>query len=184
MKLMNFNNTILYSFDCSTNAADIVVEEQVTKGLEFILSHLTKPYWPRTISTKLTEGRQFTVHSRLEASSYFKGSNYRDCRISAYNPDSRTVDFIMIDTDSSNFKSKQELDKAKSKTVSKISKTFQIRNKFKPTVIWSGNGYHCCIRADSHQGKILEQMSEFRRVKKPSKEFLRFAEWYLHKNVF
>jgi hypothetical protein len=86
-----------------------IVERQVTEGLEFILSHLSKPYWPRTISTKLTEGRQFTVHSRLEASSYFKGSNYRDCRISAYNPDSRTVDFIMIDMDRSNFKSKQEL---------------------------------------------------------------------------
>ena len=50
-----------------------VIEIQVEKGLEFILSHLGKPYWPRTISTKLTEGRQVP---RLEALSYFKDSNY------------------------------------------------------------------------------------------------------------
>jgi hypothetical protein len=43
----------------------------------------------------------------------------------------------------------------------------------------SGNGYHCYIPANS-QGKILEQMSGFKKlVKEPSREFLRFAEWYL-----
>jgi hypothetical protein len=109
---------------------------QVEKGLEFILSHLGKPDWPRTISTKLTEDRQFTVHSRLEALSYFKDSNYLDCRISAYNLDSRTVDFIMIDMDRSNFKSKQELNTVKTRALSKISTTFRIRNKSnKPTTV-------------------------------------------------
>lgn len=87
----------------------------------------------------------------------------------------------MIDLDKSNFKSRQSLDLAKTKALSKILETFRIRNnnKFKPTaVICSGKGYHCCIPADS-QGKILEQKSEFKKLKEPSKGFLRFAEWYL-----
>ncbi|MPZ07058.1 MAG: DNA primase noncatalytic subunit PriX [Nitrososphaeraceae archaeon] len=174
---MNFKTS--YSLEYSS-ANNTIVEKQVEKGLEFILSHLNKPYWPRTISTKLTEGRQFTVHSRLEALSYFKDSNYLDCRISAYNEGNEIVDFIMIDIDRSKFKSKQELNKAKTRTISKISTAFRIRNKsIKPTtVIWSGNGYHLYIPADS-QGNILERMSKFKKSKEPSKEFLRFAEWYL-----
>lgn len=46
------------------------------------------------------------------------------------------------------------------------------------TIIWSGNGYHLYIPADS-QGVILEQMPEFSKFKEPSKELMRFAEWYL-----
>jgi Primase X len=173
---MNFKT----SYFLESAATSSIVESQVTKGLEFILNYLNKPSWPRTISTKLSEGRQFIVHSRLEALSYFKDSNFLDCRIGAYNLCSRTVDFIMIDLDLSNFKSKQELNNAKSRTASKISTAFRIRNKFiKPTtVIWSGRGYHLYIHADS-QDKILERISKFREFKEPSKEFLRFAEWYL-----
>lgn len=118
MLKMNFNITPLsYFYTNNHSLVNLSIERQVAKGLEFILSHLSKPYWPRTISTKLTEGRQFTVHSKLEALSYFKDSNYLDCRISAYNSESKTVDFIMIDMDKSNFKSKQELDKVKTKTL-------------------------------------------------------------------
>jgi hypothetical protein len=179
VKLMNFNSTgYSYSLDYSAAA---IVEKQVTEGLEFILSHLTKPYWPRTISTKLTEGKQFSIYSSLEALSYFKDSNYVDCRISAYNAESKkNVDFIMIDLDQSNFKSRQELNKAKTRTLSRISTAFRIRNRSnKPTtVIWSGNGIHFYIPADS-QGKILERIPKFKKFKEPSKEFLRFAEWYL-----
>lgn len=127
-----------------------------------------------------TQSKQFTILSRLEALSYFKDSNYLDRRISAYNLESRTVDFIMINMDQSNFKSKQELNKAKARALSKISTTFRIRNKSsKPTtVICSGNGYHFYIPADS-QGKILVRMPKFRKLNEPSKEFLRFAESYL-----
>ena len=62
------------------------VEQQVIEGLDFILSHLKSPKrWPRTISTKSTEGKQIMVYSKQEALSYYKDSNYLDCRISAYN---------------------------------------------------------------------------------------------------
>lgn len=172
------NSKTSYFLECSAKSTN--VESQVTNGLEFILSHLSKPYWPRTISTMLTAGGQFAVHSKLEALSYFKDSNYLDCRISAYNQKGGTVDFIMIDIDRSMFKSKQELNNANTRTLSKISTVFRIRNKsIKPTtVLWSGNGYHLYISADS-QGKILERMPKFKKFKEPSKEFLRFVESYL-----
>jgi hypothetical protein len=64
--------------------------------------------WPRTISTKASEGRQITVYSKQEALLYYKDSNYLDCRISAYNAralQQQTIDLLMIDLDLSNFKS-------------------------------------------------------------------------------
>ena len=64
-----------------TNFDHDLTEKQVTEGLDFILSHFEKDsIWPRTISTKLTEGRQITVYSKLEAMSYYKDSNYLDCQ--------------------------------------------------------------------------------------------------------
>ena len=58
----------------------------IERGLDYILSHFQEPLWPRTISTKATEGRQILVNSREEALSRFKRANFLDCRISAYPP--------------------------------------------------------------------------------------------------
>jgi hypothetical protein len=85
----------------------------------------------------------------------------------------------MIDLDLSNFKyCTKALNLAKAKTLAKIQDTFNLSNFEPATVIWSGNGYHLYIPVDS-QNVILEQMSEFKNYKEPSKLFLRFAEWYL-----
>jgi hypothetical protein len=141
--------------------------------------------WPRTISTKVSEGKQIPVYSKQEALSYYKDSNYVDCRISAYNTKAQqqTIDLLMIDLDLSNFKHNndgmKDLNLVKEKALAKIQDTFDLSKKFEPaTVIWSGNGYHLYIPAES-QNAILEQMSEFNNYKEPSKLFLRFAEWYL-----
>jgi hypothetical protein len=139
--------------------------------------------WPRTVSTKASEGRQIPIYSKQEALSYYKDADYLDCRISAYNTKAlveQTVDLLMIDLDLSNFKHNniKALDLAKAKTLAKIQDTFDLSKKLEPaTIIWSGNGYHLYIPAESHA--ILEQMSEFNKYKEPSKLFLRFAEWYL-----
>jgi non-catalytic primase subunit PriX-like protein len=112
--------------------------------------------------------------------SYYKDSNYLDCRISAYNTSAQeqSIDLLMIDLDLSNFKHNiKALDSAKTKALEKIQYTFDL-SKFEPSIIWSGNGYHLYIPAES-QNTILEQMSEFNKYKEPSKLFLRFAEWYL-----
>jgi hypothetical protein len=119
------------------------------------------------------------VYSKQEALSCYKDSNYLDCRISAYNTKAlqqQTIDMFMIDLDNDGMKA---LDLAKQKTLRKIQDTFDLSKKSEPaTVIWSGNGYHLYIPAES-QNVILEQMSEFKNYKEPSKLFLRFAEWYL-----
>lgn len=47
----------------------------------------------RTISTKVSEGKQIPVYSKQEALSYYKDSKYLD-----------GIDLIMIDLDLSNFK--------------------------------------------------------------------------------
>jgi hypothetical protein len=171
---------------CTDNDTD--TEEQVTEGLDFILTHLkNSTRWPRTISTKASEGKQIRVYSKQEALLYYKNSNYLDCRISAYNAkaEQQTIDLLMIDLDLSNFKSNninntKALDLAKEKSLVKIQDTFDLSSKKfeSATVIWSGNGYHLYIPVES-QNAILEQMSEFAKYKEPSKLFLRFAEWYL-----
>ena len=59
----------------------------VREGLDYILSHFDcndQPLFPRTISTKLTEGRQITVNSKEEALEYYNRASLLDCRVSGY----------------------------------------------------------------------------------------------------
>jgi hypothetical protein len=156
------------------------------EGLDFILSHLQEPMWPRTISTRTTDGRQVIVNSKEEALAYFKAANYFDCRISAYTywrPSTLSnfvgiknlipPNMIMIDLDSSDFNN--EFNTMKStlrKTLMRINHLFRMR----PSVIWSGNGYHIYIPIGA---VVLEDIKEFANIEQVSTKFLRFAEWYL-----
>jgi Primase X len=173
-----------------TEVERLLLDNRVTEGLDFILSHLKEPIWPRTISTKSTEGRQIPVYSKQQALAWYKSANFLDCRISAYpyyyynangnvcrRNRQRVIDLVMIDLDQSTFKSRQSLDRAKSKTLKKIQDTFGTEFELQPTVIWSGNGYHIYIPMESRY--ILEDRPEFSKYEEPSKQFLRFAEWYL-----
>ena len=142
--------------------------------------------WPRTISTKATGGRQVIVNSREEALAYFKATNYFDCRISAYpywRP-STLSDFvgikntippnlIMIDLDLSNFNGESNTIKVYiAQNLQRINHLLSLR----PTVIWSGNGYHVYIPINA---VVLEDIKEFANIEQVSTKFLRFAEWYL-----
>jgi hypothetical protein len=51
------------------------IEKSVIDGLNFIISHLKEPIWPRRISTKTTEGRQIMVSSKQEALAWYKAAN-------------------------------------------------------------------------------------------------------------
>ena len=62
------------------------ISTAVERGLDYILSHFREPLWPRTISTKTTEGRQILITSRKETLARFIQAKYLDCRISAYPP--------------------------------------------------------------------------------------------------
>lgn len=84
----------------------------------------------------------------------------------------------MIDHNLNDFKSEHELRKVKNETLAKISTTFKIPAK-SIRVIWSGRGYHIELPIDS-KSKILEKMPRFKKLtEEPSKDFLRFIEWYL-----
>src|SRR4051794_36606646 len=98
----------------------------IFEGVNFLLSHLQKPDFPRTIATKLTEGKQVIVTSKEDVINYYKKSNYLDCRLGAYpytvNDRAQIITFVMLDFDLNNFKySRQKLDKALNKILSTLN---------------------------------------------------------------
>jgi len=147
-------------------------------GVDFLLNHLKKPEFPRTIATLLTECKQIIVSSKEEALGFYKDSNYTDCRLAAYpysvNNLPQIIDFVMLDLDLNNFKfSRQKLDRVLNKILLTLKK-----DAVEPTVIWSGNGYHILIPIESLES-TLEDMVEFSKFEEPSKKVLRFLEKYL-----
>jgi hypothetical protein len=154
----------------------IVVEE----GLDFILSHF-KEGFPRTISTKTTQGRQIVVYSKEEALARFKAANYRDCKINAYprfvewnGINRQPPNFIFIDLDQGRFRL---IDRALHRTLKNISQRFN--TKVHPTVIWSGHGYHIYLPVEAF---VLEQESEFNKFGCASRKFMQFSEEFLSEN--
>jgi hypothetical protein len=152
----------------------------VSEGFNFLITHFQDPLFPRTISTKVTEGRQILVFSREEALSRFRESNFLDCRINAY-PDYTEFSginrekphFIFIDLDESSFKTSETHDRALSITLKNIEEKL---DGGKPTVVWSGNGYHIYQPVEAI---VLEQEEVFNKFDQPSRRFLKFAEQYL-----
>jgi hypothetical protein len=142
--------------------------------------------FPRTIATKATEGRQVLVSSQQEALTWFGLANWLDCRISAYrywkpSPVTRFIgvknpippNLIMIDLDICDFGfDDRVLRTALRKALLKIKRLLS----FKPTVIWSGNGYHIYIPINA---VVLEDFKQLAHIEQVSTKFLRFAEWYL-----
>jgi hypothetical protein len=97
---------------------------------------------------------QITVYSKLAAMSYYKDSNYIDCRIGAYaNPKDDTfipkINITMIDLDLSNFRCNDNMksfELAKSKILKNIKNTYlsDLKNNCNSelaTILWTGNGY-------------------------------------------
>jgi hypothetical protein len=153
------------------------------EGLDFILSHF-KEGFPRTISTKVSEGRQIPVSNKEEALAWFKAANWLDCKINAYPKfidwkgiNRQAPNFIFIDLDQARFKSRLALDRILDKTLKNISEKFG--TSVHPTVIWSGHGYHIYLPVDA---LVLEEESEFNRFDYPSRKFIQFAEPYLSSN--
>ena len=53
------------------------IEQSSKKGLDHILSHFQgcgASHWPRTVSTKATQGRQVIVTGKKEALAHFKAA--------------------------------------------------------------------------------------------------------------
>jgi hypothetical protein len=167
---------------------------EIETGLDYILGHFQpqKPSFPRSISTKTTEGRQILVNDRQEAMTRYAQANFVDCRISAY-PPYATVNpsglecfqglrittprnlIVIIDLDRSTFKSELELKLGLIKTLQKIWSKLEVE----PTIIWSGNGYHIYLVLESHDN--LENVKQFVELNldQISLKFLRFVEEFL-----
>jgi hypothetical protein len=168
---------------------EMEIEVEVKEGLDYLLSHFSGPsedIFPRTIATNITEGRQVLVSNRQEALIWFGAANWLDCRISAYrywkptalskfigikNP--LPADLALIDLDMCNFGNERLLKNALRKVLLKITRLLGL----KPTVIWSGNGYHIYVPINTPM--VLEDIWEFAQIEQVSTKFLRFAEWYL-----
>jgi Primase X len=175
----------------------------IEEGLDLILGHFLVcsgvniprskeiSLWPRTISTKATEGRQMLVYDKTEALARFAQSNYQDCRMSAYPPNVLENPFrvqsyvgltqvtpidiiIMMDLDRNNFKTDRGLQMALTRTLNNIKEKLDAI----PTVLWSGRGYHI-IQPLNSNGIILENIKEYEDINNISLRFLRFAESYL-----
>jgi hypothetical protein len=154
--------------------------QQITMidGLDLILNHF-KEGFPRTISTKIREGIQIPVYNKEEALARFKAANYLDCKISAYPKyvewqgiNRQAPNLIFIDLDLTRFNSKLELELGLNWTLQNI------KNKLggKPTVMWSGHGYHIYQPVEAF---LLEDESEFSKFDQPSRRLIQFAEQHL-----
>ena len=118
---------------------------RIEEGLRYLITHFQEPIWPRTISTKTTEGRQILVYNKEEALARFKQANYLDCKICAYpfyvewkGLNRQAPDLIFIDLDLDRFTSKLGLDKALEMALNNI--TSKLANAI-PTIIGSGHGW-------------------------------------------
>jgi hypothetical protein len=153
-------------------------------NVDFILSHLQEPLFPRKIMTKRL-GYQMEVRSKDELLSQFEQSNYEDCRVNAYPSFTNyhrinrvPPSFIMIDLDLRDFaNTKDKLDKGLKRILRRIDKL----THGKPSVLWTGNGFHIY---QPMEGFILEEEERFAILTDPAckdltSRFMQFAEDYL-----
>jgi hypothetical protein len=158
-------------------------EKEIKLNLDFILSHFEEPLFPRTISTKTTEGRQIFVNSKDEALARFKQAGYKDCRINAFpsyiehrGKIIQKSNFIFIDIDKEHFDTEEELDRAVRNCLKMIDKRFHVH----PTILYTGSGYHIYLPIE---GIVLEDYSDLSRFGQISQKFLKFAAIHLSSNA-
>lgn len=161
---------------------DLSLGGQCQRGVDFVLSHLEDPIFPRDIMTKQL-GHKIEAFNRESLLSYFEDSDYQDCRISAYPRLTQynginlvPPSFIMIDLDHGNPDLKKTLDAIFKATLKRILHILSV----KPTVLWTGNGYHIYLPIKAF---ILEEEEVFAKFQNGSSnepslstKFIRFAE--------
>ena len=161
----------------------------LVEGLRYIIGHFKgqERWFPRTISTKATQGAQILVDEPGEAMDRYEEANFMDCRISAYPPQSTLSSFVgvnldiapsivMIDLDREIFKSQIAFETALSRTLNNIDHNFP---NCRPTVIWSGSGYHIYLVLDAFVIESVDVFNNERFGSTPSQKFLRYAESFL-----
>jgi hypothetical protein len=155
----------------------------IEEGFDFILSHFEEPIWPRTISTRRSEGGQILVNNKQEALAWYKAANLLDCRISAYpkytdyyvNRTGIAPILLHVDIDKSQFETAELFELSTTKTYSNFKEILGSR----PSQLWTGGGYHF-IQPQS--AFVLEKIEDFDKYDQPSRRFLQFEEQFLTDN--
>jgi hypothetical protein len=140
-----------------------------SEDIDFIISHFGHQLqdFPRKMMTDKIRG-QVPVFSKGEIFKKCQESDFIDCRINAY-PEyteyqgivRQPPDFIFIDLDLSKFRNcKKRLDNALEYTLNNI-----YHLGAKPTVMWSGNGYHIYLPIEA---MVLDLIDIFSKDRFPS----------------
>jgi hypothetical protein len=142
-------------------------KEIVRLSLELILKCSEEPYFPRTISTEKSKGRQIKVTSLEDVITHFEESNWMDCRISLFGDteiNKIIPNAIFIDLDD-----KDALEIVKIRIYELI--------KGIPLIIFTGNGYAIIqpIKIKSMIGLKKESMTGYELATK----FLKYSKYYL-----
>ena len=156
------------------------------EDIQLILDHFEQPIFPRTLSTKATQGKQIAIYNIEEIYTRFGQANFIDCRINAYPAyanyqglNRQAPNFIMCDLDITKFRTEKLLLKTLHKINENIAK--DLGEGTEPTILFTGNGYHVYqpIRLP-----LLENESIFAPYENPSTEFVRYAaqRWTEGKN--
>jgi hypothetical protein len=168
-------------------------DNRMRESLDFILSHLQEPIFPRKIMTK-DLGYQVEIFNKQEALVYFKSSRYEDSRINAYPSFTNyhginitPISFPMVDLDLKDFggdskkKERKLLERALSKTLQNIKEGIGGN----PTVLWTGNGYHIYQPISEFLLEEYETFYEFTKylAKDLTSLFIQFSEEYFTDNA-
>jgi hypothetical protein len=163
--------------------------QRVNEGIRFILSHFEErqPLFPRKMSTSLSNGKQFIVYNQKQILNECIKANYIDCRINAYPAQMesgflQSPNIVFIDIDLIPFSRDYQMDLEKlNKILIKVLRNIKSRlDSFKPTVLWTGNGYHIYIPVDTRPLELIVELNQI--SKNPSEQFLRFSEMKLSAN--
>ena len=136
------------------------------------------------MSTSLSNGRQFIVYNQRQIFIECIKANFLDCRINAYPvlidseyqqaPNIIFIDLDLITSDNDYQKDLEKLNKTLDKVLRNIGSAL---SGCKPTVLWTGNGYHIYIIVNTRPLEIIVELSQL--SKNPSEQFLRFSEMKL-----
>jgi hypothetical protein len=123
------------------------------------------------MSTALCQGRQFIVYNEEQIISECIKSNFIDCRLNAYpillNDDIAAAiqapNIIFVDIDlPKGFENQEEaitkLNNILEKTVSIIKKKLV---GCKPTILWTGNGYHVYIVLKARPLELITELADY-----------------------